>query len=463
MDLPELFARAGIQPEAAADLMTWARARTSALLATIDAKSPLGQSLAPGLAQLVMRHGPPSESIVSAVPPPPPLNPPARTTPSEVPVPRSEKTAARSSPRATARVISRPFLGAAVEAALQGGEASGNLSPETADAPPPPPSSSQQTEADDEASIGGFTRFALNVRRQPAAASERPNEARATLAHGFALHAEREASQFTDVPAPPSFEASESGVRASLHHITGGDSERSTSLVVGIPDDEGADVPMPRGRGRSGGLSAGASGSSYRPPSGPTQENTLELNLRIEDPELSSALLAMIPANGETSTMLSAAASSALMRATPVVGEPSLQITIDEGSTFVPVAAMTDDDEDEDETVALRESEPEPPTVIATRRGGRPPPPPPKRGQTSAPQPAAAPLAAAPAPEPEPTPAKQQQQRGRGRKKIVELSTPVVRPVARPSTPEPAAPRTTREAPRPEHAPIPNYLRDDDE
>ena len=70
-------------------------------------------------------------------------------------------------------------------------------------------------------------------------------------------------------------------------------------------------------------------------------------------------------------------------------------------------------------------------------------------------------MAAAPAPEPEPTQAKQQ--RGRGRKKIVELSTPVVRPVARPSTPEPAAPRATREAPRPEHAPIPNYLRDDDE
>ena len=41
MDLPELFARAGIQPEAVADLMTWARARTSVLLAGLDAKTPL--------------------------------------------------------------------------------------------------------------------------------------------------------------------------------------------------------------------------------------------------------------------------------------------------------------------------------------------------------------------------------------------------------------------------------------
>ena len=38
MDLPELLARAGIQPEAVADLMTWARARTSVLLAGLDAK-----------------------------------------------------------------------------------------------------------------------------------------------------------------------------------------------------------------------------------------------------------------------------------------------------------------------------------------------------------------------------------------------------------------------------------------
>jgi hypothetical protein len=454
MDLPELFARAGIQPEAADDLMTWARARTSALLATIDAKSPLGQSLAPGLAQLVMRHGPASESIVSAVPSPPPMTLAPRTSSSEAQVTRSE-TATRSAPRATARVISKPFLGAAVEAALQGGEASGNLSPETADAspPPPPPAAAPSEAEDDDASIGGFTRFGF-TRRQPAATSERPSEARAPLAHGFALHAEREASQFTDVPAPPNFEASESGVRASLRHITG-DSERSNSLVVGIPDDEGADVPMPRGRG---GLSPGASGSGFRPPSGPTQENTLELNLRIEDPELSSALLAMIPANGETSTMLSAAASSALMRAPEVMGEPSLQITIDEGSAFVPVASVgEDEDEDGDEAISFREPEPQ---LLAARRAGRPPPPPPKRGPPSAPQPAAAPQAAAPEPEPAET---VKPQRGRGRKKIVELSTPVVRPAARPSTPEPAAPRTTREAPRPEHAPIPNYLRDDDE
>lgn len=449
MDLPELFARAGIQPEAVADLMTWARARTSVLLAALDAKTPLGQSLAPGLAQLVMRQGPESESDVVAVPPAPPL------TISEVPTPRRETTS-RSSPRATARVISRPFLGAAVEAALS----SNNLTLEPDETPPPPPDAAQ-TELDEEASIGGFARF--GVRRPPA--REVDDDEEHPLSHGFAMHAEREASQLTAVPAPPSFEASESGIRGtSLQHITG-DSERSTSLVVGIPDDEGADVPIPRSRRVSGGLEATASGSlrAAAPPERRAQEQTLELNLQIEDPELSSALMAMIPASGETSTMLSvgSGASSSLMRATPDIGEPSLQIpiTIDEGSTMVPVAntGISDDDE----TVALDESEPDEPTVaLATAPAKRrPPPPPPAKGvQAGAPTSQPAPK---PASEPSPAASKQ---RNRGRKKIVELSTPVVRPVAaRPSAPEPTPVRVTREAPRQEHTPIPNYLRDDDE
>jgi hypothetical protein len=442
MDLPELFARAGIQPEAVADLMSWARARTSVLLAGLDAKTPLGQSLAPGLAQLVMRQGPESESDVMTVPPAPPL------TISEVPAPRGE-TISRSSPRATARVISRPFLGAAVEAALS----SNNLTLEPDEAPPPP-TDAAPTELDDEASIGGFARF--GVRRPPT--SEVVDE-RLPLSHGFAMHAQREASQFTDVPAPPSFEASESGIRTNLQHISG-DSERSTSLVVGIPDDEGADVPIPRSRRISGGLEATASGSLRAvSPERPAQEMTLELNLQIEDPELSSALMAMIPANGETSTMLSAssAASSSLMRMTPVLGEPSLQIPITIDDSMAPNGATGIDDDDE--TVALHEPEPDlEPTVAidTTPAKRRPPPPPPAKGvQAGAP-------AAQPKPASEPTPAASKQ-KNRGRKKIVELSTPVVRPAARPSAPEPAPARVTREAPRQEHTPIPNYLRDDDE
>ncbi len=445
MDLPELFARAGIQPEAVADLMTWARARTSVLLAGLDAKTPLGQSLAPGLAQLVMRQGPESESDVVAVPPAPPL------TISEVPAPRGE-TISRSSPRATARVISRPFLGAAVEAALS----SNNLTLEP-DESTPPPTDATPAELDEEASIGGFARF--GVRRPPV--NEVDEDERPPLSRGFAMHAEREASQFTDVPAPPSFEASESGIRTNLQHITG-DSERSTSLVVGIPDDEGADVPIPRPRRISGGLEATASGSLRAAmPEKRAQEQTLELNLQIEDPELSSALMAMIPANGETSTMLSAssAASSSLMRMTPVLGEPSLQIPITIDDSMAPTGATGIDDDDE--TVALHEPEPEPdlePTVAidTTPAKRRPPPPPPAKGvQAGAPQPV-------PKPASEPTSAASKQ-KNRGRKKIVELSTPVVRPAARTSAPEPAPVRVTREAPRQEHTPIPNYLRDDDE
>src|SRR4051812_7810404 len=121
MDLPELLARAGIQPESVTDLMTWARARTAVLLAGLDAKTPLGQSLAPGLAQLVMRQGPESETDLSPVPPLPPMSSPLP----ETLVMHPEQTS-RGAPRATARVLSRPFLGAAVEAALQGGESSSN-------------------------------------------------------------------------------------------------------------------------------------------------------------------------------------------------------------------------------------------------------------------------------------------------------------------------------------------------
>lgn len=428
MDMPELLARAGIQPDAVADLMTWARARTSVLLAALDPKSSLGQSLAPGLAQLVMRQGPESESDILDVPPPPPL-----AAPSSVLAERGDQATARG-PRATARVISRPFLGAAVEAALQGGETSANLSPETVEPPPPQPEPAPVL--DDEASIGGFTRFGFSMRRAPV---EAPTDTRVPLAHGFALHSEREASQFTDVPAPPSFEASESGVRASLKHITGGDSERSTSLVVGIPDDEGADIPVLRGRGRSG---------ASRPASGPSQESTLELNLHIEDPELSSALLRMVPANGETSTMLAVAASSALMRDFVPRGEPSLQITIDEGSALVPVAPRSEPEDAAAVTpVVDADRGPQP-----ARRASRPPPLPAQRVATAQPQPAP----------PSQSPDASGKQK-RSRKKIVDLSTPVVRPVARPSAPEPTAQRVNRETARPELAPIPNYLRDDDE
>jgi hypothetical protein len=138
---------------------------------------------------------------------------------------------------------------------------------------------------------------------------------------------------------------------------------------------------------------------------------------------------------------------------TPVLGEPSLQIPITIDDSMAPPDATDDGDDD---TVAFHESEPDlEPTVAidTTPAKRRPPPPPPAKGvQAGAP----AKLAS------EPSPAASKQ-KNRGRKKIVELSTPVVRPAARPSAPEPAPARVTREAPRQEHTPIPNYLRDDDE
>lgn len=464
MDLPELLARAGIQPNAVADLMTWARARSSALLATLDASSPLGQRLAPGLAQLVMR----ADVVATEVPPAPPVSvsvptpaddddEPTRLISSpagsrapvdddEVPVIRAPSPS-RNSPRAVAREITRPYLGAAVEAALQTGESSGGSAP--ADSVAPPPASGYD---EDESSIGGFTRLAFSVRR-PQGASERPSETRAPLAHGFALHAEKaaaEASQFTGVPAPPSFEAGDSSARLRAFGVTG-DSERSTSLVVGIPDDEG-DVPLPRQRSRSAGLEATASGSlrAAAPVAVATtpSELSIELNLAIEDPELSSALFRMIPEGGETSSTLTrtipqpaalaADATDSLQRPIVASSEMSLQIpiTIEDASGFTPSP--------------LAGAELESPAPSPTRPRKTPPPPPPAR--TSVIQ---------AAPEPAPQPAK----RARGKKKIVELGAPVARPTAKPTTPTPATSRPSREVVKSEssQAVVPNYLRDDDE
>lgn len=510
-ELTEILARAGIQPEAVGDLMTWAYARSSALLAALDPNSALGQSLAPGLAQLVMRR--PSAAAVGATPPPPPVtiaaapvsvpavNPaiveaaPAdesesaaldalapvdataeATTPEapsdslvaaapitaddEVPLARPPAPS-RGTPRAVARVITKPYLGAAVEAALQTGDSE-------AESPPAP------LFAEDDPTIGGFARLAFSVRR-PSHTSERPSDTKAPLAHGFAMHAERvaaEASQFTDVPAPPSFETSESNTRMRAFGISG-DSERSTSLVVGIPDDEGADVPLPRQRSRSGGLEASPSGSlrAARPISEPASvapptmspatssaEHSIGINLAIEDPELSSALHRMIPQGGETSSTLTQMPTTILFRAgesqqQPVAAssEMSLQIPI----TIEESTSETDGPETSMTAEVAEEIEPPPDPEPRTPRKS-PPPPPQKRGAT---------VSAKVVPQPEP-PQQQSSKRGRGRKKVVELGAPVARPAPRAATPAPAQSRPSRaETPKPEpsQATVPNYLRDDDE
>lgn len=485
-ELSEILARAGVQPAAVAELMAWARARSSALIAGLDRDSPLGQSLAPGLAQLVMRRSDDRVGVIPQLPPvlvaptPAPargaetpvreapsaveladeaaldgLDPDATIAvpsprPAEVDAPGSDEVSrssgpSRSAPRATARVISRPNLGAAIEAALHG-ENSGDL-----EVPAEPATASAYSE--DDPTIGGFARFA-NVRRAPS-----PSESRAPLTQGFARHAERvaaEPSQFLDVPAPPSFVTSESNTSMRVFGVTG-DSERSTSLVVGIPDDDTADVPLPRQRRGSEGLAATASGSlrAARPISEPTSaaparalpEGSIELNLAIEDPELSSALHRMIPATGETSSTLTHLPSTHLrpgdsMRQVVPTGEMSLQIPI------------TIEEHGPEDALPPEVAEAELPPASPRSPRKTPPPPPNKRSGT---------IATTVVPQPEPP-----QKRGRGRKKVVELGTPVARPAPRAVTPAPVQARPSRETSKPtsaesSQAAIPNYLRDDDE
>ncbi|MBL9099313.1 MAG: hypothetical protein JNL82_00060 [Myxococcales bacterium] len=484
-ELSEILARAGVQPAAVAELMAWARARSSALIAGLDRDSPLGQSLAPGLAQLVMRRSDDRVGVIPQLPPVivAPASSPARgealveapsavdpdeaaldgldpdatiavpsPRPAEVDAPGSDEVSrpsspSRSAPRATARVISRPNLGAAIEAALHG-ETSGDL-----EVPAEPATASAYSE--DDPTIGGFARFA-NVRRAPS-----PSESRAPLTQGFARHAERvaaEPSQFLDVPAPPSFVTSESNTSMRVFGVTG-DSERSTSLVVGIPDDDTADVPLPRQRRGSEGLAATASGSlrAARPVSEPTSaapsparslpEGSIELNLAIEDPELSSALHRMIPATGETSSTLTHLPSTHLrpgdsMQQIVPTGEMSLQIPI------------TIEEHGPEDALPPEVAEAELPPVNPRSPRKTPPPPPNKRSGT---------IATTVVPQPEPP-----QKRGRGRKKVVELGAPVARPAPRAVTPAPVQARPSRETSKPtsaesSQAAIPNYLRDDDE
>ncbi len=245
MDLSALLAREGIEPGDVEALLKWAKQRSHALIARIEPGSPLAELLAGN-------HHPSSGRT-------PEVNAPA------------SHPATRNVPRPIARSVSRPYLNAAVEAALSGKQQDLELAIETAAAEvepvPPPPVLEASPEPEpppleDDPSIGGFNRFAFSLRRRPAEPQpEEPPPRSSSLSRGFELHAESQAPRAWDdehVPEPPGFEA-RLGDSARMH-LANLDAESSEGLVLGIPDDD-SDIPVFRGRPRSDAITADSSSS----------------------------------------------------------------------------------------------------------------------------------------------------------------------------------------------------------
>lgn len=253
MDLSALLAREGIASDDDVDaLVAWARQRSAALVARIEPDSPLAQMLGATLERARDGHA------------------------GDAPLPATRQPS-RGVPRPVVRGVSRPYLGAAVEAALSGNEPALDLALETAaavaedepavaavvevpvpeDSPPPAPEPAPAD--DDDASIGGFNRFAFSLRRRVVETTRAEEEARRpTLTRGFELQAEESASSSAewksadlDLLEPPGFEA-----RSDAARRLPGDAEASGALVLGIPDDESIDIPVLRPRPRSAGRSA---------------------------------------------------------------------------------------------------------------------------------------------------------------------------------------------------------------
>ncbi len=239
MDLSALLAREGIRPGDVETLLQWARQRASVLIARIEPGSQL--------AELLAGRERTQEPAAAALQP-----------------------AARSVPLPIARSVSRPYLNAAVEAALSGkhdvqlalenAAPGGQALPERPvleDIPEPAPEP-----AEDDPSIGGFNRFAFALRKRAPEPAPEPTPRTANLTRGFELHAESQGPRISwddeQVPEPPGFEARLS--ESARMHIANLNEESSDGLVLGIPDDDG-DIPVYRGRPRSQAIAAETSSS----------------------------------------------------------------------------------------------------------------------------------------------------------------------------------------------------------
>lgn len=467
MDLSALLAREGIQADDADVLVAWARQRAAALVARIEPGSALAQQLGATLEQ-------------------------ARSQPdgvaADVPVPLTRPTSRGSS--RPGRSVSRPYLGAAVQAALSRNEPALERVLETAEvavedapaptpaaAPAPAPAPVSAEPEDEDASIGGFNRFAFSVRRRAMETREDNEDSNSpTLTRGFELHAEESTSSGAwqvsdlDLPAPPGFETR---AGQDVPADRSDDAEASGGLVVGIPDEEGIDIPVPRARPRS--ESRGVATASPAP-SGPHPEpqaarssEVLELDsgtLALEslDIDIPEPLAPPAPPARETTRPQSMAQlSSGPQRSAPPPPPPGRSGPHARASEAAPPSGPLARAPSAPQAAASR-------APSAPQSASRPPSAPPApsaaaaksspRGRTKTTTAEQKQVKAAPEPKPAAT------KRGKGRKKIVELG----QPVAAPHEPAMAAPRkhsignhVPTSEPSTAGRDIPAYLQDDDE
>lgn len=209
MDLAELLAREGYLPTDIPALLAWARARARASIAALEDASPLRGLLT----------GRPLGHVPGAI-----------------------KPQAGAGGRAGLSVELEDIAEAA-EAVEE--DAPIDLRSAVAAATAPHPAAPEE---DPESGFGGFARFGGIVRlNRPYPRREETAEDRPTLASSFARAVEREAEETRpEPPAPtpprPSAELSSALPVADLAMSA----EESGGLVLGIPDEELADVPIPR-------------------------------------------------------------------------------------------------------------------------------------------------------------------------------------------------------------------------
>ena len=490
MDLSTLLAREGIEAGELDAILKWARHRAAALVARIEPGSPLAEALGGALER--SRDG------------------------TAAPVPQP---AQRSAPRPSARAVSKPHLGAAVAAALSGKQEDLDLALETAaeaeaeavavasgagvaagagsgdfelpvlkDSPPPTPAPEPELD-DNDPSIGGFNRFAFSFRRREAekvAAEE--TRSSMTLTRDFETHAEETAASgewnvdAVALPEPPSFEAKRATFRRGPE-ADFNDGETSGLLVLGIPDEEGIDVPVPRPRPNSARFDSREHSAPHIVSSVPAalaraQAETRESSRPHADTRASQPILddedsfdlgldnleadpvatrpTAAPADAQPASREASSVEASPRR---VESGPRIQGSGPHGpppappprpvSSPVPAA---------NKTQALRSLPPPPPRE--GKRDGRPPPAPVAAVKV---KPAKA--------DPTPAPAK----RGAKRKKVVELSQPVARPISAPMAAASQAlapsersgqrpiPAEDEVLASPRRSAVPDYLRDDDE
>ena len=516
MDLSTLLAREGIEAGELDALVKWARQRATALVTGIEPGSAIAEALG-----AAFEHA---------------------RNPGGTPVPRPTTP---SAPRPIARAVSKPYLGAAVEAALSGKQEDLDLALETADAqaddldlempvledspppkpapvvaatpapasaavPAPPPASAAEPELDDnDPSIGGFNRFAFSFRRREAerAAAE---ESRSKITREFDHHAEDAtmsgewAGDALELPEPPTFVAKASSRRPNPG-ADPGDAEASGLLVLGIPDEEGIDIPVQRQRSSvryadsrpfDSFTPAGAPETFARSEPAPQpaarelsrpqpaaevhemrpvldDEDSFDLGLdNLETDAVDSKLAHPVSAPQASARADSGATHQA---SGPHAMHPTSGHRADSGPQAAgsrwegPVAPAppppgTSPVSGSNKTVSVRSIPPPPPREVKVRGLGKPPPAPSslkpivltERTGSNETVPAA-------------------EKRGTKRKKVVDLSQPVVRPHSGPQAAAgPLAAPSERSGQRPipaddevlanpRRAPVPDYLRDDDE